>query len=73
MIWPPLGPGTLASMGAAVMSGVGAAVAGAALAAAWLAAGAALGAADGLDPLHAAATMATTPASTSKARGPDRD
>src|SRR6186713_723350 len=73
MIWPPLGPGTLASMGAAVTSGVGAAVGTPSeAAAAWLADGAALGAADGVDPLQAATTMATMPASTSKARGPDR-
>ena len=73
MIWPPLGPGTLASTGAAVRSGVGSGVAlGAALTtAAWL--GAALGAGVAVDPEHAVTTMATVPASATRARVPDRD
>src|SRR5690349_24687508 len=60
MICPPLGPGTLASTGAAVTSGVGEGVAAAALSDG--ATAASDGAADGVEPPHAATINATTAA-----------
>src|SRR5688572_3205343 len=68
MIWPPLGPGTLASMGSGVSSGVGS---GEALAAA--SDGAVLGTVEAVLPPHAAAMTAMMPTRAIKARGPDRD
>src|SRR5688500_3553183 len=70
MIWPPLGPGTLASMGSGVSSGVGSGE-GAALTAA--PDGAALGAVEAVLPPQAAATTAMMATRAIKARGPDRD
>src|SRR5215218_6889256 len=60
MIWPPLGPGTLASTGSGVTSGVGDGVA-PALAEATAASD---GAAVGVEPPHAAAMIATVAART---------